>query len=514
MVNKSIRQTLVALNEKRCRLYDHAPWMKYIVLVLIAGLAGCAAGPDYRRPDPPVPANWSAQELPAHLDTGHELENWWNAFDDPALNELIQRANGRNIRLQEAIARFEESNALLRTATGKNFPVLDATGTVSSDNGQQSENASRIALPGIFSTQTTYGIGMASSWEIDLFGHIRRSTEAASAHYEASIEDFRAVLVSLYAEIATAYIDYRAFHHRLILAEEHSEYEKKLRDLVAARVKAGTASQVELAEAEAGWVTARTQVPPLRNAMVLSANRLTALLALTPGTLNDLLQREHSIPEPPETIAVILPIDVVRQRPDIRKSERRLAAQTAMIGVRAADLYPRFSLTGSFSFSSFSAETLLKSASLGFNFGPTLTWNIFQGGTIQAQVKAEEARTRQSLAIYENTLIMAFEEVENAISSYAKSRERLESLNRLVDERKRAAGLAGTLFSAGKMDYQAVLEKLIVLNAAENLRASEKATLSQSFAALYRTLGGGWAKDSLNRVMATIRIEKEVLTQK
>jgi NodT family efflux transporter outer membrane factor (OMF) lipoprotein len=328
------------------------------------------------------------------VDTGLVLENWWSAFDDPVLHELVKRANGRNLLLKEAIARIEESSALLQAATGKMLPQIDATGTVSHDNGQQSENASGLSMPGAFSTKTTYSIGMSSSWEVDLFGRIRRSTEAASARYEASVEDFRGVLVLLYAEIATAYIDYRTFHHRLTLAEEQLEYEKRLRNIAATRFKAGTASQVEMAEAEAGLATAGAQVPILKNARTLSVNRLSALMALPPGSLSEMLQPVRPIPEPPGAIVVSFPVDVVRQRPDIRNAERLLAAQTAMIGVRAADLYPRFSLLGSFSFTSLSAETLLESASFGFNFGPTLTWNIFQGGDYQGSSQSRRGANK------------------------------------------------------------------------------------------------------------------------
>jgi NodT family efflux transporter outer membrane factor (OMF) lipoprotein len=460
----------------------------------------------------PVPEKWSTNELPVQAGLRETLESWWTKFNDPVLTELMQRATRHNLSLQQAIARIDESRALFQAATGKKLPELEASGSVL--RGKESENAFPITVPGGIPTEITYTIGMSASWEIDLFGRIRRTVEAASASYEASVENFHGVLVSLTAEIAAAYIDYRKYQRRFALATERLRYVEKIRDLVAKRVKAGAASKVELSDAQAKVAEMKAKLPELRNGLTLSKNRLCALLGLTPGSLDELLRDLRPIPAPPSEVIVSIPADVVRQRPDIRKAERQLAAQTAMIGIRTSDLYPRLFLLGAFSFSSFSAKTLLESASLGFNFGPTLTWKIFQGGTVRALIKVEETRTRQALAAYENTLITAFEEVENAISTYRKSTDQLETIKRLVQERKRVLSLTRQLYEFGKQDYQAVLKALLAVNTAEDQQVSQEARVAQSLVNLYRALGGGWSEDSLRMVLAEIKNEQKSIFEK
>jgi NodT family efflux transporter outer membrane factor (OMF) lipoprotein len=476
-------------------------------------IVGCSVGPDYTKPNIPVPNRWSTRELPSKAGHAGDVQSWWTAFNDPVLTQLIEMATKGNLDVRQAIARIDESRALVQAATGRHFPELGASGSVL--RGKLSENAIGISVPGGMSietvTETTYSIGMSSAWEIDLFGRIRRTVEAASANYQASIEDFHSVLVALTAQVAAAYIDYREYQHRLVLARERLNDIEKLRDLVAKRVEAGIASKVELSDVESKVAETKAQLPMLQNGLVVSRNRLCALLGLPPGSIDDVLREVRSIPAPPQEVLVSIPTEVVRQRPDIRKAERRLAAQTAMIGVRVADLYPRFSLLGSFSFSSLSVSTLLESASLGFNFGPTLTWNIFKGGVVRAQIKAEEARTRQALAAYENTLITAFKEVENAISTFRKSADQLESIKELVRERKRSLSLAEQLYKSGKQDYLSVLTARLAVCAAEEQQLMQEARIIQSLVMLYRALGGGWSNNSLTTVLAEIQKEQALI---
>lgn len=489
-------------------------FMAIAAVMVTVLMAGCATvGPDYTRPEMPVPERWSTRDLSSEAGHAGDIQKWWSVFNDPVLAELVKRATKGNLDVRQAIARIDESSALVEAATRRQLPELGASGSVS--RGKQSENAIGISVPGGMSietvTETTYSIGMSSAWEIDLFGRIRRTVEAASADYQASVEDFHGVLVALSAQVAAAYIDYRQYQHRLALARERLKDAEAFRDLVAKRVQAGAASKVELSEAEAKVAEAKAELPMLENGLVLSKNRLCALLGLLPGSLDDELREVRPIPAPPREVLVSIPTEVVRQRPDIRKAERRLAAQTAMIGVRTADLYPRFSLLGAFSFSSFSASTLLESASLGFNFGPTLTWNIFKGGVVRAQIKAEEARTRQALAAYENTLVTAFKEVENAISTYRKSADQLESIKELVRERKRSLSLAEQLYKSGKQDYLSVLTARLAVCAAEEQQLMQEARIIQSLVMLYRALGGGWSNNSLTTVLAEIQKEQALI---
>ncbi len=473
-------------------------------------VSGCVVGPNYKQPEIIVPTNWLTDSVPDSevAMMVNTLEKWWLTFDDPILSELIQKANGKSLSLREALSRIDESRARLKATAGNAFPSVNGNGSVI--RNRPSANASGVATLVELPTVTSYNLGLSSNWEIDFFGRIRRSVEEAKGRYEASIEEARSVLISLYADCASSYIDYRTFQHRIELAETNLRLQTSIRNIVAERVKAGESPELDLAQAESNVYTTKASLPSLTNGLVLSVNRLSVLLGLAPGSLTQQLSTPAQIPQAPNNIAISIPADVLRQRPDIRRSERLLAAQTSKIGIATTDLYPQLSLTGSFSFLSLSTGSLLKSASRGFDFGPTLKWKLFQGGAIRAQIKEEEARTEIALVTYENTLLTTFEEIENALSGYAAEKHRLEALKHAMEFTSRSAKLAANLYTSGARDFQSVLDSQRNLVISQDQCAISRGNLAKQLVLLYHALGGGWSEDSLTLIRAEINKEHKM----
>lgn len=451
-----------------------------------AMITACAAvGPDYQRPEMELPAAWKTVGDPALLPRAELVQQWWSLFNDPLLDRLIRSARENNRDLLAAVARVEEARANLGLARGEALPQLDGEGSAtrqrSSDNGLS---------PGI--NETVYAAGATAGWEIDLFGRIRRSVEAATADYQASAEDRTDMLISLYANVALAYLDLRTFQARLTSAQANIASQTEVLALTRSRFRHGLATDLDVAQAERVLAGTEAAVPPLKIGLSQTLNALAVLLGQAPGHLDAALSTPRAIPLPPERVTVGVPANLLRQRPDVRRAERQLAAQTARIGVFKADLYPSFSLFGSLGLESIDSGDLLDAGSRVFTFGPSLRWNIFSGGRIRQRVKAQDARTQQALFGYEQAVLNALREVENALVAYVEDRSRLSALERSVTASRRSVKLATDLYKQGLVDFQQVLDAQRDQFSFENQYAASRGNSAANFVRLYAALGGGW----------------------
>ncbi|MCP5364743.1 MAG: efflux transporter outer membrane subunit [Hyphomicrobiales bacterium] len=461
------------------------------VSMILLGSGCMSVGPDYEPPETVVPDLWT-QDLRRGLNTNEsDLQSWWTRFNDPLLQELIQESSAGNLGLRDALARLVEARARTGIASGEQLPSIDASGDI--ERGRLSRGVADGVDNSRQRTSTLYQLGMDATWEIDLWGRISRSVESADATYQASLEDYRDALISLYADVALAYTDIRTFQARISAALGNVETQRKTLRLVRDRRASGLASDLEVAQAELNLARTESLVPALRSGLKQSIHRLSVLIGRPPSTLYSRFVTVEPIPAPPSSIAVGAPAEVLRQRPDIRSAERALAAQTAQIGVATADLYPRFTLSGFFAFQKFGVTDLLNSKNLGYGFGPTMIWNVFDGGRIRSNIKVQDALTEQSLLNYEQTVLTALQEVEDAMVGFVQESERRDTLARSVGAAQRSVDLVQTLYVTGLTDFQNVQDQERSLFEQQDALEASKGLVTTNLINLYQALGGGWS---------------------
>lgn len=469
-------------------------WGKFLGLVLILSLLFCGCnpvGPDYEPPVTEMPDVWQ-QKAVKGLESGDaDLVTWWKMLKDPVLDELIACAGHGNLALEQAWRRIEQARADLSFSRGELYPQVDAIGDYQrirlSDDGAfgvgDSGNPGNINL---------HNLGVDSAWEVDVFGRIRRNIESAEGTLGASAEDYRDVLVSLYAEVAINYVELRALELRIKLAEANIDLQKKTLKLTQDLFKAGIVPQLDVQQANLNLATTESAIPPLRFGMKAASNRLCVLLGVMPGEIDELLRKEYSLPRLPGRVVVDLPCELLRQRPDIRRAERQLAAQTPLIGAATADLYPVFTLTGTFVYQSRQLNSLVSRSNRSYSFGPRVEWNIFNAGRIRSNIRFEEAVTKEVFARYENVVLSAMEEVENAMTAYVEEYDRKDSLKRSVEASKESVKLVETLYKTGLTDFQNVLDMQRSLFIQQDQLAESGGKLVQNLIQIYKSLGGGW----------------------
>lgn len=466
-----------------------------LTLIILQGCFGIGPklGPDYSEPKLEMQDAWH-QEITKGLEDGKaDLQTWWTVFNDPVLNRLIERAGQGNLDLKVSFARIKEARAIRGIEVGERFPDLNSTG-----------DARRMRSPHTFLPPTTqrsrtddfFKFGGEGSWEIDFWGRIDRSIESADASLEASTEDYRDVLVVLYAEVSTNYVEVRALQDRIKYVRGNIETQRKSLRLTKDRFDAGLAPDLDVQQAELNLARTESTLPTLTMQLVQTINRLGVLLGEHPSTLHDELVKPASIPKPSKQITVGLPVGLLRQRPDIRQAERALAAQTALIGVAKADLYPSFSLFGTFEMAANDFSDVFDySQSRMHSFGPSFRWNIFDGGRVRNQIRAEDARTEQALVRYEQTVLDALEDVENAMISYIQEDVRRDALERSVKAARKSTDLVKTLYISGLTDFQNVQEMERFQFEQEDQFAESEGKVIQNLISVYRSLGGGWNPD-------------------
>jgi NodT family efflux transporter outer membrane factor (OMF) lipoprotein len=476
-------------------------WALVLGLALTGG--GCTVGPNYRQPDSPIASTWQEGQQTGIGTRPADLTRWWAAFNDPLLNSLVERAVRSNLDLRQAQARIREARASRAVTASGAWPAIDVSGSYtrsrSSENAfsspSQGSGGSSPFIGTIGEAQDLFRTGFDASWEIDVFGGVRRSVEAADANIEASVEDRRNTLVTLLGDVAKNYIDLRGFQQRIEVARANLKAQQETLDLTRVRFQAGLASDLEVAQAEGQLNTTAAQIPTLESSLKQAAHRLDVLLGSQPGALSDELSKQAAIPALPSEVLVGLPSELLRRRPDIRRAERQLAAATAQVGVAMADLFPKFSLTGAAGLQSISASDWFTGRSRFWSVGPTISWPLFDAGRIRANIEIRNAQQEQALTQYEKTILTALEDVENSLVNYSREQARNRSLRDAVAANRRAVGMANELYIQGLVDFLNVLENQRSLYASENDLAQSEATMAANLVALYKALGGGWDTD-------------------
>lgn len=462
------------------------PMGRYVaVILMIVTLAGCTAvGPDYIRPETSLSTTWHS-ELKGGLIAGEmnlqTQAEWWSTLNDPELTSLIERSIKRNLSLHEAMARVHKARARRGIANAGLFPTLDAAG--SAKWNRSSENNASNEL---------YSLSFDAGWELDFFGSIRRSLEASQADLEASQEDLHDVLVSLLAEVALNYVEVRTFQCRLAVAEANLAVQNETYQLTLWRYQAGLSDELAMQQARYNLESTRSQIPPLRTGIENAMNRIAVLLGEQPGKVHEELKKLVLTPAAPLKVAVGVPADILRRRPDVRRAERELAAQTARVGVAMADLYPKLSLSGFVGLEALSLNGLFSSATKTATGGSLITWPIFRGGTIRQNIEVQSALQEQALIKYEAAVLRALEEVENALVAYAEEQGRRDALFAAEDAAQKASELAQQKYKAGLTDFNNVIEAQRSLLTFQDQLAQSNGAVTSNLVRLYKALGGGW----------------------
>ena len=463
------------------------PLFLFFAIGLLA-FSGCMVGPNYERPVVEVPDVWQEAATAKVTDGEAPLQTWWTVFDDPKLTDLIDRAQASNLDLQQAIWRIQESRALRGVAKGGLLPGVQGTGDASRED--PSEN--QVIIEEFADPQNNFSLGVDATWELDVFGRVRRTIEVADARLGASVEDYRDVLVTLLADVAFNYLELRTLQLRLNYAAANVLAQRETLQITVDRFDAGLVSQLDITQAESNLASTEARIPPLRAGQTAALNRLAVLLGASPGVLDGELNAPDDIPVPPDEVTIGLPAELLRQRPDVRRAERQLAAATAQIGVETANLYPRFSLFGFLGIGATDIGDLFSTSSGTWGIGLPIRWNIWQGGRIRSSIKATEARTEQALLFYEQSVLLALEEVENTMVAYEQERLRRDKLVEATDASERSVELVRTQYMAGLTNFQNVLDtQRSLFNQQDQLAASE-GELVQNLVALYKSVGGGW----------------------
>ncbi len=454
---------------------------KALLSLLTVLLTACVVGPDYMPPTTAVPEQWNTA---LNRQTSQvELATWWTSFNDPQLSQLIQQAMRNNLDLKKAWARIKEARAQHGIAEASYFPFINSSAGVGENyNGVSDKRNGR------------YSLGLDASWEIDLFGRISRSVESAQASIEAMDANYQAVRVSLLGDVALNYVQMRTLQNRLQVAVRNLTAQQAVYKLSRWRWQAGLSSQLDAEQALVSVEQLRAQIPWLNNQIAQTQHQLAVLLGVTPASLNAQLNHAQPIPRADLTIAIGVPADVLRQRPDIMQAERELAAQTAQIGVATAAMYPRFALSGSIGLEAIKASNFFTAAGLVDSLLGRLTFPIFNAGAIRQNIEIQNARQEQALVQYEATVLTALKEVENALIGVAQEQQRLQDLDRATQTAQRAMTLAQNQYQSGLSDFQNVLQTQRTLLNVQDQRASSAGQVSSYLIALYKALGGGWQR--------------------
>ncbi|MGR8949574.1 MAG: efflux transporter outer membrane subunit [Gammaproteobacteria bacterium] len=471
---------------------------KYKTALAISVLAinGCTMlGPDFQTPSAPISAAWQPLETESVSTISNDLAQWWTTFDDEVLNSLIERAVTQNLPLQIAGIRIFEARAQLGIATGSQYPQLQRArgGLTHIEASENSPNFSAV----LDDSYRDVDIGFDAGWELDIWGRFRRGIEAADANLLAQIAGYDDALVSLTAEVANTYVALRTFEARLAIARENVVIQQRSLKIATVRFENGATSALDVEQAKTLLANTQASIPDLRIGLRQTQNALNILLGLPPGGLEAFETGTAEIPMAPAEVGVGIPADLLRRRPDIRRAELQAAAQSALIGVAQADLYPQFSLVGTVGLRSSDTGVsdlgdLFDGDSIEAGFGPSFSWNIFNYGRIKNAVRLEDARFQQAAINYKNTVLNAANEVENALVAFARGQERLKFLNDSVTAAKRSVDLALVQYRDGTVNYTRVLDTQTFLSAQQDSHTAARGRVIRDLIATYKALGGGW----------------------
>lgn len=453
-------------------------------MLTAALLSGCVVGPDYQRPFIALPAAWSdaGKAAPSRPP---ELAEWWRRLNDPLLDELVAEAVAGNLDVAASKAKIREARASYRQSAGTLFPSA-------SGSGSASRNKSASSSSGAGDTYSQFQAGFDASWEVDLFGANRRGVEAARYGMDAAEEELRATLLTLVGDVTANYVEARGYQARIALARRTAASQNESAALTRTKLEAGAASAVDVANASGQAASTAAAIPELEAVYAQTVHRLSVLTGRPPAALTERLGKHAPIPRPKLPIPTGIPADVLLTRPDVRMAERQYAQATARIGQAEAARYPGVSLTGNIATSGLKLGDLGKSSSISWAFGPTLTVPVFNAGQLAAAVEVAQAQRDQSFIAYRASVLTALEDVENAIVALAQERIRNGRLASSVERYREAVTLSRSLYEAGSASFLDLLTAERSLYSAEDALIQSRVSITTSYIALNKALGGGW----------------------
>ena len=460
--------------------------LKCISCVCVMTIAGCTVGPNFQSPKQSVPSSWTG--IDGQKTGAVDLVHWWTQFNDPNLTSLIDRAVTSNLDLKQAQSRLRQARAARRIVSAGLWPTLDATGSY-----KRSKTAGTATTSG--SKSDLWQSGLDAVWEIDIFGGVRRDVEAAQADIAFAVEDQRDVLITVSSEVAFNYIELRGFQQEIVFAQNNLKAQQHTAELTRQRFASGLVSALDVANSNAQVGTTASQIPTLEASAQQTIYNLSVLLGLDPTALLAELSPVSIIPYTPPVLPNELPSDLLRRRPDIRRAEANIHAATARIGVATADLFPKFNLTGSVGYQNKNLGKMVSSKYGFWSVGSSADWQIFNAGSVRANVEIQKALTEQAALTYQTTVLTALQDVENALVAYEKEQQRNKSLQDTVAANRKAVDLATQLYTQGQTEFLSVLDSQRSLYVSEDSLVQSTMNLSTDVVSLYKALGGGWEDD-------------------
>jgi NodT family efflux transporter outer membrane factor (OMF) lipoprotein len=474
----------------------HIPNLSSIGLLgVLLFLAGCTTlGPDFEQPDAELESGWLQDRDPVILAGEANYADWWTVFNDPVLNALVRQAYEQNLSLQVAGLRILQARAQLGIAIGSQYPQLqEAAGSLS--RVEISENSPNFN-PLADDSYRTANAGLNAAWELDFWGRYRRGVESAGANLGSQVAAYDNALVSLTGEVARVYLQIRILEELLAVARDNVVTQERGHRIADVRHRAGATSELDPAQALTLLRNTQAQIPNLESQIRQAKNALSILLGMPPRDLSDRLG-EGSIPDAPAAVAVGVPAELLRRRPDIRQAELQAAAQSAQIGIAETSLYPSFSLTGNLGFTTSDTNQsdltdLFDGDSFGYSFGPSFSWPILNYGRLKNNVRVQDARLEALLVNYQNTVLEAAREVEDSLAGFLGARSRAGYLRDSVESAQRSVDLSLIQYREGTIDYQRVLDSQQSLLSQQDQYTRARGDIVQNLVATYRALGGGW----------------------
>ena len=463
---------------------------RHFAVPMAAGLlSACTTlGPNFSRPDVPWLGSWSGSAAttaaqPKQPPKRPETERWWTYFNDPVLDQLIAEAQRRNSGVRIAGLRILEARAQLGIAGSLQYPQVQQATAQAARVGSENSGAPDVAV-------TTVGFGANIAWEIDFWGKFRRGMEAADANYFASIAQYDDAQVLVAAQTASFYSSIRTVEQRLTIAHENAALQKRSMEITERLFKSGNESELDVQQAKSLYLSTLATIPELEGALRQTQNALSVLLARPPGAIAEMETGRAQIPLADLDVVVDLPAEVLRRRPDVRQAEMLLAAQSALIGVSEAALYPSIALVGSMGLSATSKSW--STHTLDWAIGPALVWNIFDYGRLKNQVLVEDSRFQQLHENYLDTVLRAAREMDDAAIGFAKSRIQVDILREAVQAARRSLDIATVQYREGLVDFQRVLDAQRTLFSQQERLVTTQGGVTQSLISLYKAMGGGW----------------------
>jgi outer membrane protein, multidrug efflux system len=463
-----------------------------VAVAIAAALAACAVGPNYKRPEPLLEKQFAGAETSTYASTEDTQVQFWRQFNDETLDQLVNDALTENHDLRIALTHLVEARGARRES------MFDLAPTVTAAAGHQTQLAPAVQTGFPYRT-SYYDAGFDATWELDLFGQVRRGIEARSAQYQAAEANLRDAQVSVIAEVARTYFELRGEQTQLAVAERNVVNQTDTLKLTQARLDAGRGTELDTTRAQSQLSTTLSTIAPLQASVARSIHRLGVLTGRAPDALTELLTPVKDLPELPRIVAISDPATLLRRRPDIRVAERQLAASTALVGVAVADYFPKVTFNGNFTYAAVAPSNLGSSPSRSYVIGPGISWAALDLGRVQAQVAQAHARNDGALATYEKSVLTALEETENALVTHARARDSLTHVAAAAEASATAARLARTRYEGGYVDFLQVLDAERTQLEAEDRLAQSRTETATSLIAVYKALGGGWEQAPLPR---------------